>query len=84
MTNPFKDSMAYAADSICKRITFGDSILLSTDWKLLRQQKNWLVTVIQLNDDDCIRPAMEGILSLIDELQDCAAKVLGDEKVFGK
>jgi hypothetical protein len=61
------------------------------DWKLLRDQKNCLIKVsanwCQLagkNKD--IVPAIhwvDGIISLLDNIQDEAAKQVGEKKVFG-
>jgi hypothetical protein len=50
----------------------------TVDWKLLRRQKRQLV-------DSILHPdTKEGLLSLLDYIQDEAAKVLGDKVVFGK
>jgi len=46
------------------------------DWHLLREQKNWL-----MNQE--INEYQQGLLCLIDWLQDAAAKELGSYVVFG-
>lgn len=53
------------------------------DWKLLRKQKITLIEQIS----SC-KPSssenLEGILNLLDYIQDSAAEELGDKIVFGK
>ena len=56
------------------------------DWKLLRKQKLHLLEI--LNDEESSITAeqhisIEGIVSLIDSIQDEAAEELSEEKVFG-
>lgn len=63
----------------------------NVDWVLLRQQKLGLIIVSHLlresddmvpdeNSDDS---TFEGLLSLLDFLQDSAARIIGEEAVFG-
>ena len=55
----------------------------NVDWKLLREQKLWLMSAIKELDlqygtgDDG-----EGLLALIDDIQDQAALILGEDAVF--
>ena len=56
------------------------------DWDLLRKQKETLANLV-FSKDHCIsshdQECIEGVMCLLDEIQDSAAKVLGDETVFG-
>lgn len=56
------------------------------DWKLLRKQKRHLVDVLLTTDNlmSKERRAIEGILNLLDCIQDEAAERLSDKVVFGK
>ncbi len=62
-------------------------ILRNVDWVALRRQKETLVGLVNVSNvppnaaevDD-----LEGVLGLLDHIQDQAAKVLGEECVFGK
>ena len=64
---------------------------MATDWKLLREQKEHLVEIL-MDEDEIIRlrysPAhkasLDGILHLIDGLQDEAACKIGYTAVFGE
>lgn len=51
------------------------------DWKLLRKQKRWLTRVAFATKPHA---EAEGLLALLDDIQDQAARILGDEIVFGK
>ncbi len=59
----------------------------NTDWQLLVQQKLALLNDIQ--DDESLGAPPEcledrqGLLHFIDAIQDAAAKVTGDDRVFG-
>ncbi len=64
--------------------------LSRTDWKLLRKQKEQLVSLELLvldadnkNDQHFIE-AIDGLLNWIDDIQDQAAKQLGNKKIFGR
>lgn len=52
------------------------------DWKLLREQKAVLYEIAE-SGNQRQRDAAEGLLSLLDDLQDKAAEILGDGAVFG-
>ena len=57
------------------------------DWVLLREQKERLVALPwDLRDADLhsLTDAMDGIVHLIDHIQDCAAEELGEDIVFGR
>ena len=57
------------------------------DWVLLRRQKQTLIKQLDRAKslkDDTTADDFEGILSLIDCIQDEAAECLGEEAVFGK
>ena len=49
--------------------------LSKVSWGLLRSQKQWL---LDHDDDDA-----DGLVNLIYAIQDQAAKILGEEAVFG-
>jgi len=55
------------------------------DWKLLRKQKLHLVKILK---DKKLTPSrlesLDGILNLIDGIQDGAVEFLGKTEVFGK
>lgn len=55
-----------------------DNFLLTIDWELLREQKQWLMS--QDNDH------AEGLLAFIDSIQDYAVDnyLVQEETVFGK
>jgi len=56
----------------------------STDWRFLRTQKETLCKLASasvLNID--VINDLDGVISLIDHIQDSAAAVLGDKAVFG-
>jgi len=56
--------------------------LSNVDWELLREQKEWLIST-----NSFIRYKTElgdGLLHLLDDIQDQAAEVLGEEAVFGR
>ena len=57
------------------------------DWDLLRKQKQELLKAIdncdqQVTNTPETKQALEGILALLDELQDLAAEEMGEEAVF--
>ena len=57
----------------------------NVDWALLREQKEWLDTMVfEGNGDNETLGYAEGLLSLLDEIQDQAALVLGEFVVFRK
>lgn len=65
--------------------------LEGVDWDLLRQQKNHLVTVLNESNDQADirltsdqRDGLDGILNLLDFIQDRAADMMGEVVVFGK
>ena len=61
-------------------------VIAKIDWKELRKQKRHLATVLFTNSSTTAkqREAIEGILNLLDCIQDEAALELSDEVVFGK
>jgi hypothetical protein len=64
--------------------------LSRTDWKLLRKQKKRLANLELVvldhdkEEDQTYFDAIDGVLNWIDDIQDQAAKQLGDKKVFGR
>ena len=56
------------------------------DWKELRQQKRHLSDILYKNGHTTPqqRDTLEGILNLLDCIQDKAALELGEETVFGR
>lgn len=54
----------------------------NVDWVLLQKQKYNVFKMSSLLTQ--YRDTLEGILSLLDHLQDEAAEILGDATVFGK
>jgi len=56
----------------------------TVDWALLRKQKAVLVQIISdRGTKSAPRKALEGIVELLDDIQDRAERVLGKEQVFG-
>lgn len=62
------------------------SLLAGIDWELLRQQKAWLLDVAVDADVDEDVDAQEGLLNLLDNIQDFAVDSLGlsEAVVFGE
>ena len=59
--------------------------LSKVDWKLLRKQKAALVGLsFSKQFGSPANDILEGIISLLDEIQDQAAEQIGEKKVFGK
>jgi hypothetical protein len=58
-------------------------IIFDTNWKLLREQKQTLLAVIDATTHDKDADHLTGILHFIDYIQDEAAKEAGEEIVFG-
>jgi hypothetical protein len=60
--------------------------LSRVDWILLRQQKADLLEAIEFYalHKPAVGEGLNGILHLIDHIQDEAAETLGEEAVFGK
>ncbi len=56
---------------------------MKIDWPLLRQQKQQVMKAIEQNISRENVEALEGLLCLLDALQDDAATRLGDTVVFG-
>jgi len=54
------------------------NIELNVDWDMLSNQKRALIEAINNSGTD----ALEGILNLIDDIQDQAASQLGNDVVF--
>ena len=58
------------------------SVLINTDdvdWNLLREQKYFLIdTNVNLKSEH-----IEGLIQFLDDIQDKASTILGDEAVFG-
>ena len=57
--------------------------LSNVDWKLLREQKRGLVEIGFKPDNAKYNDVTNGLLNLIDHLQDETEKQLGSKKVFG-
>jgi hypothetical protein len=58
--------------------------LNNIDWSLLREQKLWLIHCIDvMSYDNWKTENIEGVLALLDSIQDQAAEILGEEIVFG-
>ena len=55
--------------------------LENIDWALLREQKEWLVG--NSSDDMYVTEMVDGLLGLIDYIQDSAEEELGSQIVFG-
>lgn len=55
--------------------------LSKVDWSLLRIQKTQLIDIVGLEPE--AEEMAEGLLHLIDDIQDQAAKQLGEEAIFG-
>jgi hypothetical protein len=56
----------------------------TVDWALLRKQKAEIVrTMMNKKTKRSLQDALEGIVSFLDDVQDRAATLLGDERVFG-
>ena len=57
----------------------------NVDWPLLRQQKETLVMIAEL---DCLSDAqkghVEGVVNFLDTIQDRAAKRLSESLIFGQ
>lgn len=57
-------------------------VSMNVDWDLLRSQKEWL---IKMNSGDGLEcDYIEGILGIIDTIQDTGASELGERRVFGR
>ena len=62
-------------------------VIAKIDWKELRKQKRHLIDIVMGTDSSITAKqgeAIEGILNLLDCIQDEAALELGEEVVFGK
>ena len=57
--------------------------LNNVDWRALRQQKVALLDTIARPGITFNDPDLDGIVNFLDRIQDQAAKVLGEEVVFG-
>ena len=53
------------------------------DWVMLREQKANMSTLLSRPKDRNLCSTVEGILSLIDYIQDQAADVMSEEEIFG-
>ena len=61
--------------------------LSQLDWQLLKKQKQALVDVIHQQSKvypPAVTNHLTGLIHLLDHIQDEAAKVLGEEAVFGE
>ena len=59
------------------------SVLINTDevdWNLLREQKYFLIDT----NSNLKSEQIEGLIQFLDDIQDKASTILGDEAVFGK
>lgn len=57
--------------------------LTNVDWKLLRTQKRAIVDIGYKPGTEKYKEAVEGLLCLIDHIQDEAEKQIGSKAVFG-
>jgi len=56
-----------------------------TDWKLLREQKLKLISMrLSIRPPNDTVDVLDGIVNLIDNIQDQAAEQIGENKVFGR
>ncbi len=55
---------------------------MTIDWALLREQKQMLFELMRDSPGDA--RLLDGLLTLLDEIQDLAAQQLGKETVFGE
>lgn len=54
------------------------------DWELLREQKAVMLGTMRHLKGKVITDVFDGVISLIDDIQDQAAEEIGEKKVFGK
>jgi len=54
---------------------------MTIDWALLREQKRMLFEIMRDSPGDA--RLLDGLLTLLDEIQDLAAQQLGKDAVFG-
>lgn len=61
-----------------------EQVVRSIDWTLLREQKEWLMNVLQPNSSD--QDMVDGILQLFDSIQDVAVSdgLASAVEVFGE
>jgi hypothetical protein len=87
--NDCEQHVQFVEENEFKKYADAPEFLQKIDWKLLKEQKLKLVYLmnhagctIELQDDDSI--AIEGIVELIDAIQDYATDVMGlsEKKVF--
>lgn len=62
--------------------------LTKTNWALLRKQKAALIRAVEDKDvneeDQKDRELLDGLVNFLDHIQDSAAEVLGEQKIFGR
>ena len=67
-------------------MTATEKLFRKIDWKLLRAQKRWLLEAKRKAKRKCEVEVCEGLLALLDAIQDCAVDDLNipEAKVFGR
>ena len=67
---------------VCDRLPKSAALINTdeVDWKLLREQKTYLIEANPFWDSEHI----EGLIQFLDDIQDKASTILGDEAVFGE
>lgn len=76
------DLISVLCQIVCDRLP-KSAVLINTDevdWKLLREQKYSLIDTNQTSKSEHI----EGLIQFLDDIQDKASTILGDEAVFGE
>ena len=59
------------------------TVTMNLDWNLLRRQKQSLLDVISKSENKIEADHLEGILLVVDAIQDRGARSVGEKEVFG-
>jgi hypothetical protein len=54
------------------------------NWKLLRKQKSTLIELLNRKVSLKEKDHIDGIIAMVDYIQDWAAEILGEKDVFGR
>jgi hypothetical protein len=54
------------------------------NWKLLRKQKSTLIELLNRKVSLKEKDHIDGVIAMVDHIQDRAAEILGEKEVFGK
>jgi hypothetical protein len=54
------------------------------NWKLLRKQKSTLIELLNRKVSLKEKDHIDGIIAMVDHIQDWAAEILGEKDVFGR